>query len=109
MFFWILQQIILSLVLIMLVHYIYVFFKDNLTTPKIKDLVNKPIRQYDEIYKSMGVRTVEQDPSEKDTMKAELATYLKELSARPSSSGGNGPPKAAEAMGSLASTYQHIN
>ena len=46
MIFWIIQQTIISIVLIISVHYIYVFFKDNLTIPKTKDLVNKPSEQY---------------------------------------------------------------
>ena len=56
MFFWVLQRIILSLVFIAIIHYIYIFFKENLTIPKVKDLVNKPTKQYDEIYKSMAKR-----------------------------------------------------
>ena len=109
MFFLILQRVILSFVFIAIIHYIYIFFKDNLTIPKVKDLVNKPTQQYDEIYKSMGTPPREEKSSDKDIMKAELVTYLKELSARPSGPEASGLPKAAEAMGSLASTYQHIS
>ena len=39
MLLWIVQQIIISVVLIVTVHYIYIFFKNNLTVPKTKDLV----------------------------------------------------------------------
>ena len=39
--FWILRQII-ALVFIVAVHYIYLYFKNNLTVPKTKDLVKKP-------------------------------------------------------------------
>ena len=83
MLFWILQQIILSLILIILVHYIYIFFKNNLTTPKIKDLVNKPSQQYNEIYKSMTANEKGSDTnSSKKMMKTELTNYLKSLSAQ---------------------------
>ena len=51
MIVWTLKQIIISFVLIALVHYIYDFLKNNLTSPKVKDLVNKPNEQYKEIYK----------------------------------------------------------
>ena len=54
MIIWTLKQIIISFVLIALVHYIYNFLKNNLTSPKVKDLVNKPNEQYKEIYKSMS-------------------------------------------------------
>ena len=79
MFFWILQQIIISLVLIILVHRIYIFFKNNLTIPKVKDLVNKPPKQYDEIYQSMmeQPKVIEEDSKPKEAMKAELKTYSK--------------------------------
>ena len=49
MLFFIIQQIILSLILIAIIHYIYEFFKNNLTEPKIKDLVNKPKAKYEQI------------------------------------------------------------
>jgi hypothetical protein len=102
MFFWILQQIIISLVLIILVHRIYIFFKNNLTTPKVKDLVNKPPKQYDEIYQSMMEQpkaVEEEDSKPKEAMKAELKTYLKELSQHQQNSGmsfgGNFGPSMA--------------
>ena len=46
---WAVQWTIISLVLILLVHYLYSFFIDTLTVPKVKDLVNKPIQQYNDI------------------------------------------------------------
>lgn len=44
----------ISLCLIAVVHYLYVFFKTTLTVPKVKDLVNRPQKQYDAIFKAMG-------------------------------------------------------
>ena len=84
MFFLILQRVILSFVFIAIIHYIYIFFKDNLTIPKVKDLVNKPTQQYDEIYKSM-------QKSETDTksMKTELQKYFNELSKSSSQNSQN--------------------
>ncbi len=75
MFFWVLQRIILSLVFIAIIHYIYVFFKENLTIPKVKDLVNKPTQQYDAIYKSMS-----KSDTDTKSMKQELQKYFNELS-----------------------------
>ena len=75
MFFWIIQQIIISIVLIVSIHYIYIFFKNNLTIPKTKDLVKKPIEQYKQIYTSLNNKS-----KKKENMKDELKTYLKELS-----------------------------
>lgn len=50
MIFLIIQYAILSLLLICIFHYLYNFFKNNLTVPKVKDLVNKPASAYSEIY-----------------------------------------------------------
>lgn len=74
MIFWIIQQTIISIVLIISVHYIYVFFKDNLTIPKTKDLVNKPSEQYKKIYKSLN-----ENKEKSKEMKNELKNYLKNL------------------------------
>jgi len=76
MIFWIIQQIIISVVLIVSIHYIYIFFKNNLTIPKTKDLVKKPTEQYKKIYTSMNTNKKES----KETMKNELKNYLKQLS-----------------------------
>ena len=77
MLFWILQQTIISIVLIISVHYIYIFFKNNLTIPKTKDLVNKPTEQYKQIYNS--IKTNKETSQE---MKKELKNYLKTLHSK---------------------------
>tara|TARA_B100001287_G_C22326548_1_gene364213 strand:- start:30 stop:392 length:363 start_codon:yes stop_codon:yes gene_type:complete len=74
MIFWTIQQIILSITIIACVHYIYVYFKNNLTIPKTKDLVKKPIEQYKEIYESIS-----NNNKNSDNMKAELKDYIKQL------------------------------
>jgi len=38
-----------SLILIILIHYLFNFFKDTLTTPKIKDLIEQPLMRYKNI------------------------------------------------------------
>ena len=76
MFLWILKQIILSLIVIILIHYLYIFFKTNLTVPKIKDLVNRPEQKYKEMYKSLEKKTTNESPLD---MKIELKNYLKGL------------------------------
>jgi len=76
MFLWIIKQIMMSLIIITLIHYLYMFFKQNLTVPKIKDLINRPEQKYKEIY-----RAIEKKPQEKQSvdMKSELKNYLKGL------------------------------
>ena len=104
MWSWIFKVSIVSFLFIFLLHYLYSFFKITLTSPKIKDLVNKPMRKYDSIYDSLqnnqsyieeteGVNISNslhsnslstQNPV-KQNMKDELKKYLSELSG----SGGN--------------------
>lgn len=79
MFFWIIQQIIISVVLIISIHYIYIFFKNNLTIPKTKDLVKRPIEQYKQIYTSLN-KNVNKKKENNKNMKDELKNYLKQLS-----------------------------
>jgi len=80
---WIIQMSIISLVLIILVHYLFTFFKTNLTIPKVKDLVNKPQKQYDALFDTMKepvIQPVKSEPVDNSNMKDELKNYLKELS-----------------------------
>lgn len=92
MLFWILQQSFISLIVIWLVHSIFSFLKTNLTTPKIRDLVDKPRKEYDEIYKIINGNRIlsnnsstnlynhtETNKEPSASMKNELRDYLKQL------------------------------
>jgi hypothetical protein len=104
MWSWIIKVAVVSFLFIFLLHYLYSFFKTTLTSPKIKDLVNKPMRKYDSIYDSLennqsyieesdGVNisnalhsnSISAQNPIKQNMKDELKKYLSELSG----SGGN--------------------
>lgn len=50
MILWTVQMTLISIILIFLVHNLIVFFKNTLTIPKIKDLVNAPIQKYEHMY-----------------------------------------------------------
>ena len=93
----------ISLLLIFLLHYLYSFFKTMLTSPKLKDLVNKPQEKYNTIYNSLkstgdvGIENVCEDNknnlggihgSNSSSMKDELKKYLKELNFSNNSSSG---------------------
>jgi len=90
---WIIQISIISLIIIILIHYLFTFFKTNLTIPKVKDLVNKPQKQYEVLFNTMNEKdsnlknkndtiTDKKIDSNIDSenMKNELKNYLKELS-----------------------------
>ena len=89
---WFIQITIISIILIFLVHHLIQFFKDTLTIPKIKDLVNAPTKKYESMFLAMGDVDVKDDytykksllPSQAPTieidvssMKNELKNYLK--------------------------------
>ena len=81
MLLFIIQQVILSLILIIMVHYIYVFLKDNLTQPKIKDLVNQPKAKYDQLYSNSSEYTSSAEkPEKKRRVKKKYETRITKLS-----------------------------
>lgn len=107
MWSWIFKVAIVSFLFIFLLHYLYSFFKTTLTSPKIKDLVNKPMRKYDSIYDSLensqnyiddldnvnigkilNSNQVSTQNPVKQNMKDELKKYLSELSGGGGSGGG---------------------
>ena len=49
MIFWLAKSVVLSLLLISIIHYLYIFLKNNLTQPKIKDLIHHPKKEYEDI------------------------------------------------------------
>ena len=80
MIYWTLKWIVVSLILIFLIHYLYLFFKTNLTVPKVKDLVNTPTEKYNEILntiKALPEPTME-TPNKED-MQSELKNFLSDL------------------------------
>ena len=50
MFFYIVKWGILYILMFYLIHNLFIFFQDNLTTTKNKDLYNYPKEEYDKIY-----------------------------------------------------------
>ena len=85
MIFWTIKHVVISLVFILLIHYIYNFFKSNLTIPKVKDLVSKPQQQYDKIFKAIENNNNNNDNDKmveitsSSNMKTELKKYLNNL------------------------------
>lgn len=77
MYWLIVKTSILSLLAISVLHYLYIYFKSTLTTPKVKDHVYIPASQYLELYKSMENNTTS---NETNDMKDELKEYLQQLS-----------------------------
>ena len=94
MFFWTLQITIMSVIFILLVHHLFLFFKTTLTVPKIKDMVNAPNHKYEQIYNTiassskpdflapiedtLSPKASSTKESMKESMKDELKHFLKQ-------------------------------
>ena len=50
MLLWSIQVVLFSFIFIFLIHHLFSFFKNTLTTPKVKDLVNIHTEKYNAIY-----------------------------------------------------------
>jgi hypothetical protein len=92
MFFGIIKWVLISLILILLIHYLYYYLKNTLTVPKVRDLIYKPQMQYNELLKYSEIveeedkkKNKEEDNNdnkkylEEDEMSAELKKYVEEL------------------------------
>ena len=93
MLYWIVQSTVISIVLILLVHHLFNFFRATLTVPKIKDLVNTSTQKYDNMFHIIskgnnnesdinvsdhyGYTTQDLLPKPETDMKSELKNFLK--------------------------------
>ena len=93
--FWILQQIVFSLIIILLVHYLYNYLKDSLTTPKIKTISTQDDHHLEELMKKTKEISIldppilntnhdkdnnhNEDDENDDDMKNTLKNYIKQL------------------------------
>ena len=85
----VIQITIVSIIFIFVIHYLINFFKDNLTVPKIKDLVNAPNKKYENMYNVISSQEINSPPKyndydllpspslPKESMKDELKSFLK--------------------------------
>lgn len=78
---------IISFLFIFLIHHLLTFFKNTLTTPKIKDLVNIHTEKYDAIY------NVIHDATRRQEEKKNIEKVIDIRSLLPSSSSSSGPPQ----------------
>ena len=87
MLLWTLWWIVISLLLIFLIHYLYIYMKNALTTPIVRDFANKNEKRYDDMLAPISVKDVQKRESENkigntstsDEMKDELQAFLQEL------------------------------
>ena len=113
--FWVVKVVTVSIMIIFLLHNLYIFFKETLTVPKMKDLVRRPQQKYDTLFrelrqelessKSTGNNSNASDPSN-DAMKNELKRYLMELNTTSEPEPQQPPSKANSNFIEFGSVYQ---
>jgi len=91
------KSVIISIIFIFLIHHLIEFFKNTLTVPKVKDLVNVPTQKYEHILNILSKNTTDTNnnienlnnninlstninslPVVGDDMKSELKKFLKQ-------------------------------
>lgn len=98
---WALQWTIISLILIMLVHYLYSFFINTLTVPKVRDLINKPTERYNEILSQDSQKQPPAPVVDTNEMQAELRDFLSNI--KKGDSGQQGDIMSANEAGGYSS------
>jgi len=51
---WFIQNIAFSISLIVIIHYLYLYFESTLTTPKVKDLIHCPKQKYNSLFETIN-------------------------------------------------------
>ena len=78
MFWYLIKISILSLLIVIFIHHIIIYFKNSLTTTKIIDCVNKPKKEYEnikEILKEIK-EPKEEEVIDLDSMREELTSHI---------------------------------
>lgn len=51
---WFIQNILFSISLIVVIHYLYIYFETTLTAPKVKDLIHCPKQKYKSLFDTIS-------------------------------------------------------
>jgi hypothetical protein len=51
---WLIQNILFSISLIIVIHYLYIYFETTLTSPKVKDLIHCPKQKYKSLFDTIN-------------------------------------------------------
>ena len=59
MLYWFMKTSFISLLFIGIIHYLINFFKDNLTQPNVKDMIQQSRKEYDNVLNTMSKKNPE--------------------------------------------------
>lgn len=60
---WLIQNILFSISLIVVIHYLYIYFERTLTAPKVKDLIHCPKQKYKSLFDTINKNLDNKAPS----------------------------------------------
>ena len=114
--FWVVKVVAVSIMIIFLLHNLYIFFKETLTVPKMKDLVRRPQQKYDTLFRELQTQSMQHsesksendDNSANDAMKNELKRYLMELNTTSEPEPQQQPSKANSNFIEFGSVYKWL-
>ncbi len=125
MLFWYIKITLISIIIILVVHHLINFFKNTLTVPKLKDLVNSPNQKYENIYNtlthkkdsnlglSMDTTDIDQllpkPVNTESSMKEELKNFLKSQMNNDVNNNSSTDISALDAMSSGDKMYAAYN
>jgi hypothetical protein len=79
MIYWTIKTVIISVTFIFLIHHLIEFFKNTLTVPKVKDLVNVPTQKYEHIFNTISKNSTIKNNIEKIEQSIHLSTNINNL------------------------------
>ena len=62
---WLIQNVIFSISLIVVIHYLYIYFETTLTAPKVKDLIHCPKQKYKSLFDTINTNLDNDNLSQK--------------------------------------------
>ena len=73
---WLIQNILFSISLIVVIHYLYIYFETTLTAPKVKDLIHCPKQKYKSLFDTINKNLDNNTTKSADGRGVESRTYL---------------------------------
>ena len=79
MFFWTIGWVLISLIIILLVHNIFIYLRDTLTVPKTRDLISKHDSRYNELMEtSNNIHTNNIEPNIEPNIESNIESNYRE-------------------------------
>ena len=72
---WLIQNILFSISLIVVIHYLYIYFETTLTAPKVKDLIHCPKQKYKSLFDTINKNLDNNTTKSADGRGVESRTY----------------------------------